>query len=207
MLTLYHAPHSRSSRIIWLLEELDVDYTIKPVSIRRRDINAQSLDAPMVGARDPENPHPHGKVPAIMHDGELVFESNAIVLYLTDAFPNNGLGPKIGEPLRGTYLSWLAYYGDVMEPALTTTAFGFTTTNSTTGWSSAAEVMGFVNATLEKGPYILGEKFSGADILFGSTFAMFMGSPMVPRTDTLTAYVERISARPAYARWQAKENS
>ena len=92
MLTLYHAPKSRSFRTLWLLEELGTPYEVKRVSIRRGDGS---------GARDPENPHPLGKVPAIAHDGTLVYEPTAIALYLSDAFPASGLWPKIGEKDRG----------------------------------------------------------------------------------------------------------
>jgi glutathione S-transferase len=207
MLTLYHAPYSRSSRIVWLLEELGVDYEIKRVSIRRRDPSAQGTEARIVGERDPANVHPHGKVPAIAHDGVVVFESAAIILYLTDAFPANGLGPAIGDPLRGPYVSWLAYYAGVIEPAFTSEFFGFKTTNSTTGWAPIGDVMRFVNATLENGPYILGDKFSGADVLIGSTFALFLGSPLMPRTELLAAYVDRLTSRAAYRRASAKDGS
>jgi len=76
----------------------------------------------------------------------------------------------------------------------------------TAGWVKTDEVMAFVNATLEKGPYILGEKFSAADILIATTFKMFMGSPMLEKTALLESYVNRVTSRPAYARSQAKEN-
>ncbi|MBC7975573.1 MAG: glutathione S-transferase, partial [Myxococcales bacterium] len=108
MITLYHAPNSRSSRFLWLLEELGQPYTTRIVSIRRGD------DA---GHPDPayRKIQPHGKVPAIDHDGTIVFESSAIALYLADAFPEAKLGPPIGDPLRGAFVTWLAYYGGVME--------------------------------------------------------------------------------------------
>ena len=108
MITLFHAPKSRSSRFIFLLEELGAPYEIKIVTIRRGDGS---------GALDTSNPHPHGKVPAIRHGSETVFESPAIVAYLADAFPDAGLAPKPGEAGRGAYLTMLAYYGDVLEPA------------------------------------------------------------------------------------------
>jgi glutathione S-transferase len=109
MITLFHAPKSRSSRMIFLLEELQVPYEIKLVTIRRRDGS---------GALDPANPHPHGKVPTISDDGTVVFESPAIALYLTDQYPKNHLGPLVGEPERGDYLTWLSYYSGVLEPAI-----------------------------------------------------------------------------------------
>jgi glutathione S-transferase len=108
MITLFHAPKSRSSRFIFLLEELGAPYEIKIVTIRRGDGS---------GALDDANPHPHGKVPAIQDRGETVFESPAIVAYLADAFPDAGLAPRPGEAGRGAYLTMLAYYGDVLEPA------------------------------------------------------------------------------------------
>ncbi len=83
MITLYHRPNSRSTRFIFLLEELEAPYTIQIVTTRSRDGG---------GAVDPANPHPHGKLPAISDDGVVVFESPAIALYLTDRFPKNGLG-------------------------------------------------------------------------------------------------------------------
>ncbi len=207
MLTLYHAPQSRSSRIIWLLEELGADYRIETVSIRRRDPAAEGPDAPMFGSRDPANPHPHGKVPAIDHHGVLIYESSAVVLYLTDAFPQNGIGPGIGDPLRGPYLSWLSYYAGVLEPAFVTALFGFTATNSTTAWVPVEDILERINARLTEGPYLLGEDFSGADVLYGSLFALFMGSPLVPRTDVLAAYVKRLTSRPAFRRAAEKDGT
>ena len=100
MLTLYHAPQSRSSRIVWLLEELEAPYALHITDIPRMDGS---------GKPDPSNPHPDKKVPAIVDDGVLVTESAAICLYLTDKFPAKGIGPVVGDPLRGPYLTWLAY--------------------------------------------------------------------------------------------------
>src|SRR5580692_10157766 len=108
MITLYHSPQSRSASILWLLEELAVPYDIKIVGFRRAD---------GTGAKDPANPHPHGKVPAIKDGEELIFETSAIALFLTDKYPAKKMGPRVGEPGRGEYLSWLAYRPGVMEPA------------------------------------------------------------------------------------------
>jgi glutathione S-transferase len=198
MITLYHAPNSRSARFVWLLEELGQPYTTKLVSIRRRDGSSD---------QDPDyrRIHPHGKVPAIDHDGVIVFESSAIALYLADAFPAANLGPKIGEPTRGPFLTWLAYYTGVMEPAFVTKALGFTTTNSTTGWAPTEEILAYISGQLQRGPYLLGEAFSTADILYGSTFALFKGSPLMPQDPVIAAYVERVSSRPAYQAAAAKD--
>jgi len=196
MITLFHAPKSRSSRFIFLLEELGAPYEIKIVNIRRGDGS---------GARDDANPHPHGKAPAILDDGIPVFESSAIALYLTDKFPKAGIGPMVGDPLRGPYVSWLAYYGGVMEPAFVSQFLKHEVPRGTAGWVNSTEVMAFINATLAKGPYVLGERFSAVDILFATTFALFLGSPLLAKTDLLEAYVKRVLDRPAYARAQKRE--
>ena len=197
MITLYHAPRSRSSRFVFLLEELGAPYQIKTVSIRRGDGS---------GAADPANPHPHGKVPVIRDGETLVFESAAVALYLTDKFPQNGIGPVVGDPLRGAYLTWLAYYAGEMEPAWMSAFMKWEVPRGTAGWVKTDEIMEYVNATLAKGPFLLGEKFSAADILVGTTFAMFLGSPMLAKTDLLEAYVKRVTERPALARARAKEH-
>jgi len=125
MITLYHRPKTRSSRFLFLLEELGAPYRIQIVTTRNRD---------GTGAPDPANPHPHGKVPAISDDGVVVFESPAIALYLTDKFPQSGLGPLVGDPQRGAYLSWLAYYGDVFEPAIMSKVMKVEVPRGTAGW-------------------------------------------------------------------------
>jgi glutathione S-transferase len=195
--TLYHAPRSRASRFLWLLEELGAPYTVKHVNIRRGDGS---------GALDAADPHPHGKVPVIEHDGVTIFESAAIALYLTDAFPENGIGPVIGDKLRGPYLTWLAYYTGVMEPAFLSKVMKIPVKRGTAAWVDSNEVMDFVNKTLSAGPYILGEKFSAADVLVGSTFALFLGNPILPKTPLLESYVARLKERPAFARGMAKDN-
>ena len=196
MITLYHAPKSRSSRFLFLLEELGVPYENQRVSIRRGDGS---------GAVDPRNPHPHGKVPVIVDDGAMVYESSAIALYLTDKFPSAGLGPVVGDPLRGPYLSWLAYYTGVLEPAFVSKFLQAQVPRGTAGWVVAEEAVEHVESAVSKTPYLLGDRFSAADVLFGTTFAMFAGSPLMPKSDAVAEYAKRVVARPAFARGLAKD--
>jgi len=197
MITLYHRPQTRSSRFIFLLEELEAPYEIRLVTTRL---------AGGGGEVDPANPHPHGKVPAISDDGVVVFESAAIALYLTDRFPKNGIGPQIGDPLRGPYLSWLAYYAGVMEPAFMSKFMNVEAPVGTAGWAPLEQVMPTIIGKLSEGPFMLGERFSSVDVLYGTTFALFASSPMLPKSPVLEAYVARCLERPAYARAQAREN-
>lgn len=188
MITLYHAPQSRSSRIIWLLEELGQPYAIKPVSIFR----------PMsgTGEPDPVNPHPDKQVPAIVHDETLVAESVAIVLYLADAFPAAELGPKVGDPRRGDYLTWLAWYAAAMEPAMFA-QFGDELGNPMKKRGYDAVVLRIEQA-LAKGPYLMGDTFTVADLLVASALAF--GRQAFPESAAIDAYLERCKSRPANER-------
>jgi len=198
MITLFHRAKTRSSRFIFLLEELEAPYHITPVTTRTAD---------GTGAADASNPHPHGKVPAISDDGVIVFESPAIALYLTDKFPKNCIGPLIGDPLRGPYLSWLSYYTGVLEPAFMSKFMNTPVPVGTAGWVPAEEAMRAVLKALNSGPYLLGERFSAVDVLYGTTFALFANNPVVPKSSVLDEYVQRVITRPAFARAQGRDAS
>ena len=193
MLTLFHAPQSRSSRIVWLLEELGAPYELRIASIPRMDGS---------GASDPANPHPDKKVPALLDGGVLVTESAAIVLYLTDRFPAAGLGFPIGDPLRGPYLSWLAYYAGVIEPVVTLDFAGLADHPMVRrSFRGKAEMGERVIAALRSGPYLVGNRFSGADLLLAS-LAHFARQAL-PAGDPVDAWLARSThARPSPARWR-----
>lgn len=197
MLTLHHAPQSRSSRIVWLLEELDAPYEIKITDIPRMDGS---------GKPDPANPHPDKKVPAIVDDGVLVTESAAVCLYLTDKFPANGIGPAVGDRLRGPYLTWLSYNAGVIETVMHM-EFGGLMENDMLRrtFRGRAEVDARILAALNAGPYLLGERFSGADVLIGST-GMWMRQ-MMPPGKIVDDYLARLAARPALACANAKDGT
>jgi glutathione S-transferase len=199
MITLYHAPRSRSSRIIWLLEELGVPYKIELTSIVRGD--GTGAPAPDSYARI----HPLKKVPAIEHDGVVLYESAGIALYLTDAFPKAGIGPVVGDPKRADYVRWLFFYPSILEPSAAARFRGWDKDHQTTGFGKFEDVEGVIAQALEAGPYILGEKFSAADILYCSTCQFFKGN-LFPARKYYDDYVARCTARPAYIRAIAKDN-
>jgi glutathione S-transferase len=196
MITLYHSPNSRSASIVWLLEELCAPYETRIVTFRHAD---------GTGARDPANPHPHGKVPALRDGDDTLFETSAIALYLTDKYPAGKMGPRAGEPKRAEYLSWLAYRPGVMEPALIARRFGIAHVHGAMGWAPAEEVEEVLNAHLSSSDYFLGDQFSAVDILLGGGLHFMMMAKMIAETPVLTAYSARVTDRPAFRRMMERD--
>ena len=188
MLTLFHSPNSRSTRVVALLHDLGAldAVDIEVVSVARRDGS---------GGPDARNPHSDRKVPYLVHDGVPVWESSAIMLHLADLFPEAGLSVPVGHPQRGAYLSWFAWYAGVMEPVMMIEAAGVAHPALAATFRGGAEMRARLAAALEGRPYLLGERFTAADLLLHSPFAFF-GKPGVPALD---AWVDRCSARPGAA--------
>ena len=195
MLTLFHSPQSRSTRMLWLLEELGAPYQVRYVDISRRDGS---------GAPDPANPHPDRKVPALEHNGALVYESAAIALYLTDAFPGAGVGAPVGDPLRGAYLTWLFYYSGVIDPTTVVRFMGGAAWAETAGgWGRPETMNRLIAEALERGPYLLGERFTAADLLIGSLGQW--ARDLLPPSAAIDGWLARLNARPALARGMARD--
>jgi glutathione S-transferase len=196
MITLYHAPQSRSSRIVWLLEELGAPYAIRPVSIYR----------PMIGEGVPDaaNPHPEKRVPAIDHDGVLVTESVAVVQYLCEVFPNAGLLPAIGDPRRAACLTWIGWYACEFEPTMMSAMTGEIARSANRARDHEAVVRRLEGA-LARGPFVMGETFTCADLLIAS--ALGFGRRAFPESAALDAYADRCKARPAAVRAAALDGA
>ncbi len=189
MLTLIHAPNSRSTRILMLIDELGIwDKTeIRQVGIVYRDGS---------GHADPANPHPEGKVPVLIHDGTVITESGAIMLYLTALFPDSGLAPKPGTVLRGDYLTWLFWYQGVMEPVMMAEVLGIRHPGFTRNFRGMVEIAARLRKALEKGPWLCGD-YSAADVICASAFT-FMPE-LVPDDALIRDWVARYQARPSLA--------
>ena len=194
MLTLFHAPQSRSGRIVWLLEEIGADYDIVYVDIFR----AMTL----TGARDPANLHPDGKVPALLHDEALVSESAAVALYLTDVHPEANLGASVGSPDRAAYVTWLAWTAGEMEPAFWSRISGAAESDPNAKARFDAVIARLLTA-LATGPYLMGDRFTAVDVMIASALAW--GREYVPESALIDAYLERALNRPANARAAAKD--
>lgn len=198
-LTLYHAPYARSSSILWLLEELGAPYDLEVVTIQRRDRSVSTPKAPVYrGARDPRNPHPHGKVPALLHDGVVIYESTAIALYLGDLFAEANLTPAIDDRRRGSYVALLAYYSAVLEPAITVQLADYPPPDCAIGWVSLPAALEHLEAILTANPYLLGTRVTVADIVYGGGLGYLHDTGMIAATPRIIAYLEALRTRSAY---------
>lgn len=193
MLKVYHSPQTRSSRLIWLLEEVGADYQIEYVTIRRQDGS---------GAPDPANKHPSKQVPAIEHNGQVICESPIIFSYVCELYPKAGLAPRVGDPKRAEFVSWLGLYAAVLEPVITAKFRNPDGLTDTQAAAYDALHAAWTNA-LRNGSYMLGEEFTAIDILFGSLLMFFRSS--MPEAIIYDQWVERISQRPALIRSRYKD--
>lgn len=190
-ITLYHAPNTRSSAVLTLLAELDA-----PFELALLDMKAGEQRQPAYLAINPM-----GKVPAVVDRGQLVTELPAVFIHLADRFAQAGLAPALDDPLRGPYLRWLVFYGSCFEPALIDRAMNRDAgPQARSPYGSFDDVMTTLNGQLARGPYLLGERYSAADVLWGTALAWSTGFQLVRATPEIAAYLERVTSRPAFAR-------
>jgi glutathione S-transferase len=186
---LYWAPQTRSTRALWLLEEAGVPYTLEHVDIR--DPHRTVSDAFRAAS-------PMGKVPALVDGDVKMSESAAICLYVADRYCTGSLAPAIDDPMRGKFLYWLMYTPAVIEPAMSEKFNGVEPARQRSGWGD----FDLMIETLEKGigdsTWILGDQFTAADIMLGSSTVFLRAFDMLPESDVLAAYADRCLARPAY---------
>ncbi len=195
-LTFYHAPNTRSTGVAFLLEELAAPHETHVLNMKAGEQRQPAFLAI----------NPMGKVPTIRHHGTLVTEQVAISIYLGDLFPGAGMTPAIGDPLRGSYLRWLAFYGSCFEPAVVDKAMKRDPAPPTMSpYGDYDAVIAALAAQLRNGSYILGEKYTVADVLWGTALKWTMGFKVVPELPEFTAYVARVCARPNFAKVAARD--
>ena len=190
-IVFFHAPHSRSSATRAMLEELGAPY----------DMVALNLTAAEQRTPDYLAINPMGKVPAIRDEGVLITEQPAILMHLADLYPEKGLAPLPGDPLRGAWLRWMVFYGSCFEPAMT----DFSRKREPVppmqcGYGDYDSVMHVVAAQLERGPWLLGERFTAADVLWGGALNFGLMMKLVPNWPVFREYAGRVQARPAIRR-------
>jgi glutathione S-transferase len=189
--TLFHSPQSRSAGALILLEELAADYELHVLNLKK----GEQRQAPYLAI------NPMGKVPAVVHDGALVTEQGAVYAYLADLYPEAGITPAIGDPLRGPYLRWLFYYGSSFEPALVDKSLKREPAPaSTSPYGDYETMLKTLTDQLATGPFLLGERFTAADVLWGTALRWTTMFKLVPETPVVTGYIARVTSRPAVAR-------
>lgn len=193
---LYWCAQTRASRAVWLLEEAGVPY--ERVHIDIRDPAARQEPAFRAAS-------PMGKVPAIEDGPVRIWDSGAICAYIADQYPERHLAPPIGHPDRGRYLMWLMYTNAVIEPAMGEKFLKTPINTSRNGWGSWDQMLDTLRAGMAQGPWILGEQFSAADVMLGSSCQFLRVFKMLDNDPVLFAYADRCAARPAFQRAQSLE--
>lgn len=196
--TFFHAPHSRSAGARILFEELDAEHDLHVLNLQTGQ------------QRQPEYLaiNPMGKVPAILHGNVLVTEQAAVYMYMAELYPERGLSPAVGDPLRGAYLRWMVFYSSCFEPAVVDKSLNRDGGRpSMSPYGDYASVIDAVMRQLRGGPWFLGERFTAADLLWGSALSWTHAFKLLPETPELLAYIARFQARPAVQRAAAKDEA
>ena len=196
-LTFYTNPMSRGQIVRWALEEAGAGY----------DTVIVEYGADMKGP-DYLAINPMGKVPAIRHDGRVVTECAAICAYLADAFPEAGLAPTAAE--RADYYRWLFFVAGPLEQATIARAMEWTAPadkSAMLGFGTYDDTVAAAESALSGGDFVCGDRFTMADVYFGShiEWGLMMGT--LPKRAAFEAYAERIGARGAHRRARAIDNA
>ncbi len=186
---LFWAPQTRSQRAIWMLEEAGVDYEMELVDIRatdRKDMKEFLAASPM------------GKVPALV-DGDIhMSESAAICMYIADKSAPGVLAPTVDDPQRGKFLYWVLYTPSVVEPAMSEKYNEVKADRSRSGWGDFGLMITTLDNALEGKEWILGDRFTAADVMLGSSAVFMRMFNMLPDNRNIDAYADRCMARPAH---------
>ncbi|MET3821885.1 glutathione S-transferase [Burkholderia ambifaria] len=179
-----------------LLEELGADYELHAFDLSTGKHHESAYLAI----------NPLGKVPALRHGDVIVTEQPAVHLYAAELYPEAGLSPAPGDSLRGPYLRWMTFYGSCFEPAIVDRSMNRPPVPySTSPYGDFDTVINMLEAQLAKGPYLLGERFTAADVLWGAALNWITMFKLIPETPRIRAYIDRILARPAIQRAQAAD--
>jgi glutathione S-transferase len=194
--TFFHAPNSRSGGTRALLEELGMPFDLHVLNFKQGEQRQPAYLAI----------NPMGKVPAIRHGDALITEQPAVFMYLADLYPEAKLAPPLGDPLRGPYLRWMVFYGSCFEPAVVDKSMQrVPAPPATSPYGDFDTMLKTLTDQLERGPYLLGETFSAADVLWGTALNWTTMFKLVPELPVIHAYIDRVLARPAMQRAAAAD--
>jgi glutathione S-transferase len=190
-ITLFHSPQTRSSSTLTLLEELHAPYTLHGLNMKAGEQRGSAYLAI----------NPMGKVPAILHGDTLITEQVAIGIYLADLFPEAGITPAIGSARRGPYLRWYVFYAACFEPAVVDKALKREPGPAPMmPYGDVDTTLKVIVAQLTKGPWLLGDEFTAADVLWGAALTWMTGFGLVEAVPPIKAYVENWKARPSVSK-------
>ncbi|HEX5325630.1 MAG TPA: glutathione S-transferase family protein [Acetobacteraceae bacterium] len=193
---LFHSPNTRSTGALVLLEEIGTPYELRILNMKAGEQRQRAYLAV----------NPMGKVPALLHDGALVTEQVAVYLYLADRFPDAGLAPPIGDALRGPYLRWMVFYAACFEPAVVDRALKREPGGQAMSpYGDYDTMLTTLTTQLARGPWLLGDRFSAADVLWGTSLGWTTGFGLVPERPEIRGYIERVNARPSVAIVKARD--
>lgn len=195
-ITLFYSPQTRATGARVLLEELNVPYELHVLNMKTGEQRQPAYLAI----------NPLGKVPAVRVGDTLVTEQGAIYLYLADLFPEAGLAPALTDPDRGAYVRWLFIYGSCFEPAVVDRYLKREPGSmNETPYASYESLIDMLEEALNTGPYLLGERFTAADLLWGIALRWTTMFGLVEARPAFQAYMERINSRTSIQKVSAED--
>lgn len=186
-IVLHHHPYSRAATVVWMLEELGEPYTLQTVDVMA---GAQKSAAHLAL-------NPMGKLPVLVDGEAVVSETAAIGMYLADRYASGRLAPALDDPARGAYLRWCVYAPSVLEPGCLARSAKWDFKPSAAGWGTYESMVATLTQGLTPGPWLLGDRFTMADVIVGSTMRWMLQFKMMDPTPEFQAYSDRLAARPA----------
>jgi glutathione S-transferase len=196
-LTLYHHPFSRAAGVVWTLEEVGQPYELKFVDIRKNEQKSPELIAK----------NPMGKIPVLVDGDVVITEAAAIALYLADRYAAGRLAPALDDPRRGTYFRWALFAPSVIEPGAMAKLQKWEFRPGQAGWGEYDAMIATIEGALTGREWLLGDTFTIADVVFGGTLRYMVRFGMLQPSPAISAYVERLGARPAAQRADARNHA
>jgi glutathione S-transferase len=196
-ITLYHHPFSRAATVLWMLEEIGLEHELVYVDLKKGE------------HKQPEflKKNPMGKVPTLVDGDAVLTETAAIGLYLADRYSAGELSPALDDPARATYLRWALYAPSVIEPCAYAHHAKWEYQAGSAGWGTWEAMSQSIEVAIGDGPYLLGNRFTMADMIFGSTVRFLTQFNMLDKPKHITAYIKRLQARPGHVASTARNDA